>query len=84
MKFEMNDYFKAGIFCFALVGLFNFIVLAGMYKTMAFFAVLSSLVSIFFNFVTAYFFYYLLKQMPSTTPGESINVAELEQEFLKK
>lgn len=79
MSFDMNKFFKIGIFCFISIGILNFYSLINMFRGMSLSAILSSLVSIFFNFVIAYFFYYSLKQQ-----NLAINIDEIEEQFKRE
>ena len=79
----MPFFFKVGVGCFLVIGttsLFNYI---SNVSAMNIPSMLGGAASIFFNFVTAGFFYYMYKQsggssMPDATSQE---LEELKQEF---
>lgn len=80
---DTKKFFIAGIVAFTIIGLANLINFFIFYYKYNFFSHVASLTGIAFNFITAAFFLYLLKTMPTASQdiGDIKNINEAIEEF---
>lgn len=78
-------FFKVGMWCFILIGVFSILNFFSGVHVHTLWSGLSTWVSIFFNFIVAGFFHYMLKQSAPqvTTEYESNDISELIKEVKK-
>jgi len=77
MEITPQRLFNIGFWCFLAMGVFNTLSLKLSYDKLDVFAVLASLTNIFFQFIVALSFLYLLKQMQPVQ--EQVSDTEIQQ-----
>lgn len=79
MEINTKNFYLLGIICFTGIGIFNFITLVQSYRFMLLTAVISSSLSIIFNFVVVGFFYWLGKNTLEPVIEEGEDIEELKK-----
>jgi len=79
-QFSEKLFFKTGMFLFLIQGVANSYGLFSEWSLLPSWAIISKSAGIAFNFLIAYFFYYLMKKTPASMGGEGI-VPLTEQEL---
>jgi len=83
-EFSEKLFFKMGMILFLIQGFSNSIGLYLEYPILPFYATISKLASIAFNFLIAYFFYWLMNNAPASMGGSGLTLTEEQiNEFMK-